>query len=365
MTAFRKIVLLLFLSTALGCGSPDPIPTQEEPPPASSSDTALEESERARLQGLMATYAEAGQAQAELEKVEILEAHFLGVKETKRILLSVRNGTSHALKALYFDAELVSPGRSVPWVEDTFHYEVPGGLEPGEKQEWLLKPNILSNWNTTATPPQDAEFKVRLIRVDGADGEVLFEASGLSPEDDELMRSLAAKYEVAIPDRVSFESGQGGAWKYCGSFLADYREGARWPTFENVTVYELDEAGGFEVQAKAGPGLDDDVQCLVQQDTDGGWILEELWFGTESLYQRKFETGEGGAWKYCGEFVGEWADQAIWPAFKDVVVSSLENAGEYEVFASAQDVKCVIRYDGSNWYLLDLWIGNEHLHHAR
>jgi len=58
----------------------------------------------------------------------------------------------------------------VPWVEDDFNYQIPGGLEPGEEARWKLSPNMFSDWGKVDAPPE-AVLTVTVLRLDGADGE--------------------------------------------------------------------------------------------------------------------------------------------------------------------------------------------------
>jgi hypothetical protein len=60
-------------------------------------------------------------------------------------------------KRIFLEGTLQTPGRAVPWVKDSFNYEIPGGLEPNESQRLDLAPNMFSDWGKV---PQDA--------VDGA-----------------------------------------------------------------------------------------------------------------------------------------------------------------------------------------------------
>jgi hypothetical protein len=101
----------------------------------------------------------------------------------------VTNNTGKPISRAYFRGTLKSPGRAVAWHEDTFNYSIPGGLEPGESAHWKLEPNMFSDWGT-AEVGSDALLNIEVMRLDGADGEPLFDASGWGPEEQERLEKL-------------------------------------------------------------------------------------------------------------------------------------------------------------------------------
>lgn len=109
------------------------------------------------------------------------------------IEISVLNSTDQAISRAYFKGTIASPGRSVPWFSDEFNYEISGGLEPGEKASWTLLPNMFSEWGKV-NAPDDAIFTVEVYRLDGADKEALYDASGLSERELKRLSDLQAKY---------------------------------------------------------------------------------------------------------------------------------------------------------------------------
>lgn len=115
------------------------------------------------------------------------EREFMGGQPV--VELTVENGTDHAISQVYFDATLESPGREVPWLEDRFNYEISGGIEPGERKNWELAPNQFSEWGDVQDRP-DMELNVDLFRVDGPDGDPLFEAEWTEEEEKELQNLL-------------------------------------------------------------------------------------------------------------------------------------------------------------------------------
>lgn len=111
-----------------------------------------------------------------------------------RIELTVRNDTDHAVSRAYFTGTIASPNRSVPWLKDDFNYPIPGGIEPGEELSWTLAPNTFSDWGRVDAPP-DAVLTVEVVRLDGPDGEPLFDAQGLSEYEETRLQSLKDQYE--------------------------------------------------------------------------------------------------------------------------------------------------------------------------
>lgn len=109
------------------------------------------------------------------------------------IELSVHNGTDKAVSRAYFKGTIASPGRSVPWLSDTFNYEISGGLEPGEAASWVLAPNMFSEWGKVRAP-DDAVFTVEVYKLDGADKNELYDASGLTERELKRLVELKAKY---------------------------------------------------------------------------------------------------------------------------------------------------------------------------
>lgn len=109
------------------------------------------------------------------------------------INISVKNGTNASISTVYFLGKIASPDRSVPWLVDGFSYSIPGGLEPGEKGDWALEPAMGSAWYTFKAP-EDAIFTVQVMRLDGPDGKVLFDAGEFSDEDQKRLDMLQAKY---------------------------------------------------------------------------------------------------------------------------------------------------------------------------
>lgn len=109
------------------------------------------------------------------------------------IELTVKNGTNSAVSRAYFHGVVASPDRSVPWISEDFNYKISGGIEPGETKDLRMVGNIMSAWGNTDVP-EDAVFTVNVRRIDGADGEALFNAEGFDKYDARRLESLRAEY---------------------------------------------------------------------------------------------------------------------------------------------------------------------------
>lgn len=143
---------------------------------------------------------EARAFEKELEKLEISGTKLYWRKSdwsTSLVMeLTVENKLDVAISAGTFEGTLITPGRSVPWLVDTFSYSIAGGLEPGEKQSWKLGPNQYGDWGNTPKDRDDTVFTVRAKNVKGPDGKDLFDIS-FSPEKlDRKLERLKTKKEL-------------------------------------------------------------------------------------------------------------------------------------------------------------------------
>ena len=137
-------------------------------------------------------------ARENLRRFEVLRSRFYKQerqfgRDEPVIDISVRNGTEHAVSRAYFEGTIASPGRSVPWLKDTFNYEISGGIEPGEEASWSLAPNMFSDWGTVDAPA-DAVFTVTVLRVDDPGGDAIFDSRGLSAHDEKRLAELKSKH---------------------------------------------------------------------------------------------------------------------------------------------------------------------------
>lgn len=143
---------------------------------------------------------EAEQAKENLKDFSVVRSRFYKHKseysyiDKPVIELTVKNGTGNAVSRAYFKGTLASPGRSVPWLQESFNYSIPGGLEPGEEATWKLAPNMFSDWGSVEAP-DDAVLTVTVEQLDGPGGEELFSTRGFSSEDAARLENLKEEYE--------------------------------------------------------------------------------------------------------------------------------------------------------------------------
>ena len=76
-----------------------------------------------------------------------------GYLEHPTISFTIANKGRVPIKRIFVHGKVQTLGRAIPWVEDDFNYEFPGGLEGGEKKDLSLAPNMFSNW---AKVPKEA-----------------------------------------------------------------------------------------------------------------------------------------------------------------------------------------------------------------
>jgi hypothetical protein len=88
------------------------------------------------------------------------------------ISFSISNYTAIPIRRIFLDAVLSSPGRTVPWVKESFNYEFPGGLEPGEVQYLNLDPGYSGNWrHQDLKTVKDALLTLTVRDAEDADGQ--------------------------------------------------------------------------------------------------------------------------------------------------------------------------------------------------
>ncbi|WP_312960102.1 DUF6694 family lipoprotein [Stutzerimonas nitrititolerans] len=165
-------------------------------------ERAAREKEQAlkEIAELEALAMKAEEAKAQLAKFVVSRSRFFlrdreySYRKEPIIELAVRNGTEHPISRAYFKGTISSPGRSIPWLVKDFNYTISGGLEPSEAQEWVLAPNMFSDWGKVDAP-EDALFTVEVVRLDGPDSKALFDARGLSDTQAARLQKLKAQYQ--------------------------------------------------------------------------------------------------------------------------------------------------------------------------
>src|SRR6266851_6323843 len=92
-----------------------------------------------------------------LEKIAITKPRFSFQKNSVMnqpiVSFTIQNKGNIPLKRIFMEGNLQTPGRAVPWIKESFNYEIRGGLEPNETQNLNLAPNMFSDWGKV---PQDA-----------------------------------------------------------------------------------------------------------------------------------------------------------------------------------------------------------------
>ncbi|MCF5170669.1 MULTISPECIES: DUF6694 family lipoprotein [Pseudomonas] len=151
------------------------------------------------IQELLEKQKKSEAAKTELARFKVSKSRFYqrakeyGLGNQPIIEITVNNGTASAVSRAYFKGTIASPGRSVPWLVETFNYSISGGLEPGESQSWSLAPNQFSDWGKVE-PQKDAIFTVTVERLDGADDKPLFDAGSFTERDATRLTALQTKY---------------------------------------------------------------------------------------------------------------------------------------------------------------------------
>ena len=88
------------------------------------------------------------------------------------ISFMLENKGKIAIKRIFMEGTLQTPGRSVPWLKETFNSEVRGGVEPGEKHKFDLAPNRFGEWGKV---PKDAVgtavLTLRLLAFEDSSGQ--------------------------------------------------------------------------------------------------------------------------------------------------------------------------------------------------
>lgn len=61
--------------------------------------------------------------------------------------IKAQNATGRVISRVDYRLAVTSPGRTLPWCEGEFTYEIPGGVELDETVEWHLSAGIFSDWD--------------------------------------------------------------------------------------------------------------------------------------------------------------------------------------------------------------------------
>ena len=137
----------------------------------------------------------ADKAKALLSTITVAEPRYYWTSSTfpEPVLdFKVTNGSGVALSRIFFHGIVSTPGRTIPWIEDDFNYEIPGGLEKGETRHLRLAPNQFSKWGTQETQGRkDLVSAVSVVNAAGPDGKMLAPVFGKN--DHERLTELLKK----------------------------------------------------------------------------------------------------------------------------------------------------------------------------
>lgn len=115
------------------------------------------------------------------------------------IEFTLTNGTDRALARGFFNGEVATPGREIPWISEDFNTQFSGGLEPGESREIRLGPNQYSAWgNRDARDRDDTVFTMTVINAEDAAGERIAE---------EFSERDATRLETLLEQRIELQGG--------------------------------------------------------------------------------------------------------------------------------------------------------------
>jgi hypothetical protein len=116
------------------------------------------------------------------------------------IEFTVRNETKLPIRKLFAQGVVISPGRTLPWVDEEFNYEFPGGLEPSEERHLRLAPNTFGEWgNRDLSDRDDLVLTIVITGLEDAEGRVV-EDEGKDRELElrQRLSTLAAQRETIL-----------------------------------------------------------------------------------------------------------------------------------------------------------------------
>lgn len=127
----------------------------------------------------------------------------IGFVERRQIHLEVTNRTDKTVSRAFFNAEVLTPGRDLPWVSTDFNYEIPGGLQAGESAVWVLSPNMFGDFARVPTDREDCVLVVACQKLEGANREA-FANDDFDQDKAEQLRKLAD--DVQPPNRAEIDA---------------------------------------------------------------------------------------------------------------------------------------------------------------
>ncbi|WP_130626065.1 DUF6694 family lipoprotein [Enterococcus sp. A8] len=157
----------------------------------------LKEKMTQEIKALEEKKADADVAKKELMKIQVLSSRFTMEPEQDGkpqpvIRLVVKNNSDTVISRAYLHGVMASEGYSVPWLVSNFFYDIPEGLKPNEEATWAIAPPKNSEWGVLYAP-KDAVLTVTLVRVDGTDNQMLYDATIFTEEDNSRLEELKRK----------------------------------------------------------------------------------------------------------------------------------------------------------------------------
>ena len=162
----------------------------------------FEEEKKKALEEIKALEEKKEQAQKSVEELKKIVVGDLTFNREKNqyssylkptIIINLKNNTDKAIARVYAVGTIKTEGREVPWIKEDFNYMIDGGIEPGETNTSSLSPNMFSSWGT-ANIGENATFTVKIVRIDGADGNIIASIQEFSEKDNQRLEYLKTKY---------------------------------------------------------------------------------------------------------------------------------------------------------------------------
>lgn len=134
----------------------------------------------AELGTVKETIAKAESDAAELAKVVVVDAKWFkrasSRSSAKRVDITVRNDLPVRITRVDFAGTLTTPDREQPWVDEELSYTVRGKMDPGDQETFTFVSRLPVKWRINA--PDDAQINVKVIRMAGPGGEVMYNLDG-------------------------------------------------------------------------------------------------------------------------------------------------------------------------------------------
>lgn len=157
---------------------------------------------KARAAELSKKITDALSESAGIEQFKVISSLFYfeesGFLKSPVVDVIVKNGTEHPVSAVHFACLVTSPGRAVPWVDAGLNYAIPGGLEPGEQVTLKLSPNMFGEWSKAPQDRKDLELSMKVVKLEGAGGHVIFNTEP-DPSDKNELDRLRARIAAITP----------------------------------------------------------------------------------------------------------------------------------------------------------------------